>query len=195
MPQQQRAQETRQRILEVAEVCFAQQGYDATGVAEICRRANISKGAFYHHFSTKQDLFLKLLNRWLDRLDTQLTAIFTEAPSVSEGLSHMTEIMQHVIEDASGQLFFFLEFMNQAARDPAIWKATIAPYRRYRALFSGMIADGVAEGSLREVDPDLAAATLVSLAVGVLLQSLLDADGTDWSQVTRAGVQMLVRDE
>jgi hypothetical protein len=107
----------------------------------------------------------------------------------------MTEILQRVLKDANGQLPIFLEFLNQAARDPAIWKASIAPYRRYRALFSGMIADGVAEGSLRQVDPDLAATILVSLAVGVLLQSLLDTDGTDWGQVARAGVQMLVKDQ
>ena len=89
---------------------------------------------------------------------------------------------------------FFLEFLSQAAREPAIWEATIAPYRRYRAFFARMIAEGVAEGSVRPVDPDLAAGVLVSLAVGVLLQSLLDPDGPDWGEVTRTGVEMLTGD-
>jgi AcrR family transcriptional regulator len=194
MPQQQRAHETRLRLMDAAQACFAQQGYDATGVAEICQRAGVSKGAFYHHFSSKQALFLDLLNRWLDRLDIQFAAIRAASPRVSEGLQHMAEMMQTVLQDASGQLALFLEFMDQARRDSAIWEATVAPYRRYRAMFAEMIAEGVAQHSLRQIDPDLASGVLVSLAVGVLVQSLFDPDGPDWSQVVRTGVQMLIED-
>ena len=59
---QQRSEETRARLLEAAEACFSESGYDGTGVAKICRRAGVSKGAFYHHFETKQAIFLELLN-------------------------------------------------------------------------------------------------------------------------------------
>jgi TetR/AcrR family transcriptional repressor of uid operon len=192
MARQQRGQESRERILEAAQLCFAQEGYDATGVAQICRRAGLSKGAFYHHFATKQALFLELLNRWLGTLDTQFAAIRAKAPSVAEGFARMTEVLQHVLNDAGGQLPLFLEFWNQARREPAVWEATIAPYRRYRAYFAEMIAEGIAQGSLREVDPDVAAGVWVSLAVGLLLQNLLDPDGADWEQVARAGVEMLL---
>ena len=66
---QQRSEETRTRLLEAAVRLFAQQGYDASGVAEICAAAGVSKGAFYHHFESKQALFLALLEEWLARLD------------------------------------------------------------------------------------------------------------------------------
>ena len=193
MPPQQRGQESREHILQVAGTCFAENGYDGTGVAEICRRAEMSKGAFYHHFPSKQALFLELLNRWLDGLEGQFFAIRAEAPSVAAGLLRMTEMVRQILTDAGGQLSIFIEFLSQARREPAVWEATIAPYRRYRALFAEMIAEGVREGSLQPVDPELAAGALVSLGVGVLLQSLLDGDGADWGQVTRTGVQMLIR--
>jgi AcrR family transcriptional regulator len=194
MARQQRGRESREHILEVAEACFAQDGYDATGVAEICRQAGMSKGAFYHHFQSKQAVFIELLNRWLDRLDAQFAAIRTEATSVPESFSRMTEVIRYILDEAGGQLPIFIEFLNQARREPAVWEATIAPYRRYRTYFAEMIAEGIAEGSLHKVDPDLAAGVLVSLAVGVLLQSLLDPTGADWGRVARAGVEMLVRD-
>jgi AcrR family transcriptional regulator len=53
MRTQQRGEETHARILEAAAACFGQHGYDAVGVAEICRQANVTKGAFYHHFPSK----------------------------------------------------------------------------------------------------------------------------------------------
>jgi len=65
MPQQPRAEETRTRILNAAQLCFSRYGYDAASVADICKEAGVTKGAFYYHFETKQALFLELLNRWL----------------------------------------------------------------------------------------------------------------------------------
>ena len=55
MGRQKRGEETRSRILDAAQGCFVQHGYDATGVAEICRSAGLSKGAFYYHFPSKLD--------------------------------------------------------------------------------------------------------------------------------------------
>ena len=194
MSKQRRGEETRLRILQAAEACFAQNGHDATSVAEICKHAGLSKGAFYHHFSSKQALFIELLNRWLENLDMQFESARTEAKDVPEGLFRMAEMTGSIFQEASGQFPILFEFWVQAVRDPQIWKAAIAPYHRYRAFFSQMIKAGISEGSLRPVDPDLTAQVLVSLAVGLLLQGSLDPDGADWAGVVQDGIKMLLRD-
>jgi AcrR family transcriptional regulator len=192
MAAQRRGEETRGRILQAAAECFALHGYDATGVAEICRRAEVSKGALYHHFPSKQALFLELVDRWLAGLDEQLEVARAEAATVPEGLLTMADMVQQVFQQASGQLPIFLEFWAQAAHDPAVWQATMAPYRRYRAFFSRMIRAGIAEGTLRPIDPEATAQVIVSLAVGLLLQALLDPQGADWGLVTQEGIRMLL---
>lgn len=68
----------------------------------------------------------------------------------------------------------------------------MAPFRRYHDLFVGMIAAGVSEGSLVATDPQVAARAIVSLSVGMLLQSVLDPDGTDWAQAADDGVRLLL---
>ena len=192
MTSQRRGEETHSRILRSAEECFGRYGYDGAGVAEICRRAGVTKGSFYHHFPSKQVLFLELLDRWLAELSTQLAAARTEADTVPEGLLRMAEMDGPVFQVAGGQLPISLEFWIKAARDPAVWQATIAPYRQYRAFFSGMIEAGIAEGTLRPVDPDMAALVIVSMAAGLVLQGLLDPEGADWGEVAREGVRMLL---
>ncbi len=72
MPKQARSQATYAALLNAAESLFAAQGYNAVSVEAICRTAGVSKGAFYHHFGSKQAVFLALLQRWLTRLEQRL---------------------------------------------------------------------------------------------------------------------------
>lgn len=51
------AEKTRSRILAEAEKLFVEQGYVDTSIAQICEKSEISKGALFHYFSTKSDLF------------------------------------------------------------------------------------------------------------------------------------------
>ena len=104
----------------------------------------------------------------------------------------MAGLAGQMFEQASGQLPMFLEFWAKAARDPAVWQATMAPYQRYRAFFAGAISDGVASGVLRPVDPETAARLLVAVAVGLLLQAVLEPDGADWGQIAQDSVRLLL---
>lgn len=192
MPSQPRGLETRARILEAARQCFSQSGFDATGVSEICAAAGVTKGAFYHHFESKQTVFLELLQQWLGDLETQLASLRGQAPSIPDALRSMAAMLPAIIETARGQIALFLEFWRQAHRDPAVWQATIEPYRRYRQFFSGMIQEGVEEGSLPSIDAEAASLWLVSLAVGLLLQAVLDPEGADCGRAAEQAVQAVL---
>jgi len=190
---QQRGEETRSRILQAAEECFARYGYDGTGVAEICRRAGVTKGGFYHHFPTKQALFLEMLEQWLSGLDTQLEAARSGAETVPEELWCMSALMRQVFQEAEGKLPIFLQFLTKAGHSPAVWQATVAPFRKYHVFFATMVQQGITQGSFRPLDADLATRVLLSFAIGLLVQGLLDPHGADWGHVGQAGLQMLLQ--
>lgn len=190
---QQRSEETHARILSVAENLFAQKGFDATGVADICAAARVSKGAFYHHFPTKQAVFQALLDNWLAQLDTQLQANLTAAADVPAGLVAMASQTERIFEGASSRALILLEFWMQASRQPEIWQAAVAPYRRYMGVFEEIFSRGIAEGSLnRELDPRSSARLVIALAMGLLLQSFFDPSGTNWQNVTEDGIRILM---
>jgi AcrR family transcriptional regulator len=192
MATQQRGEETRNRILDAALEAFALYGYDAASVSGICRRADVTKGGFYHHFASKQSLFLEMLQRWLEELDGQLTAARLGAATIPDEFLRMMGMIKQVFRDAEGRLSIFLEFLTKAGHDPVVWEMTIAPFRRYHAFFAQMIQEGIAEGSLRSVNPDLATHVLLSFAVGLLVLGLLDPQATDWGQVGHNGLQLLL---
>jgi AcrR family transcriptional regulator len=192
MSKQPRAEETHRRILDAALDAFARQGYDATGVAEICHRAGVTKGGFYHHFHSKQDVFLELLERWLKEIDTQMAAARAVRKTVPEGLMGMTEMIERVFQVAGGRLPLFLEFLTQAAHSPVFGQATAVPIRRYVGFFSDMVAGGIADGDLRPVDPDVVARVLLAFAMGLLTMGLVDPFGANWGEVARQGMQTLL---
>ena len=187
---QQRSEETKTRILESAIKLFSSQGYNKASVDDICREAGISKGAFYHHFESKQVLFLDLLDGWLRSIDTAIEE--SKDKTAPETFMLMTQAFPYLFKTAGEGLPMFLEFWLQASRDKKIWEASIAPYRRYHKYFTSLIKKGVKEGSFVDVDPELTSRMIVSTAMGLLLQSLLDPKGADWEKVARDSTNLLV---
>ena len=189
---QQRAEVTREHILQAAVYCFAHQGYDGTSVADICRYANTSKGALYHHFASKQAVFLELLSDWLADLDAGLVIIDLPEILAAQKIARMAELTGSIFQQAAGQLPMFLQFWVKAAQDPVVWESTIHHYHRYVTFFTRLYEQGIFDGSLHPDDSRLAAQGTVGLAIGILLQALLDPQGADWSLVMRRSVLQLL---
>src|SRR5437867_10852268 len=56
------AADTRRALVHGARRLFSRNGYAATSLDEVCERARVTKGALYHHFANKQDLFAAVLD-------------------------------------------------------------------------------------------------------------------------------------
>jgi hypothetical protein len=131
-----------------------------------------------------------LLDGWLQTIDSAIEA--SKDKTVPETFAQMTKAFPYIFETAGEGLPMFLEFWLQASRDEKIWQASITPYRRYHKHFTALIKKGVDEGSFVEVDPELTSRMIMSTAMGLLLQSLLDPKGAKWEKVARDSTNMLV---
>jgi AcrR family transcriptional regulator len=190
---QQRAIETRTRILQAAEERFALEGYDATGVAEICQEAEVSKGAFYHHFGSKQEVFLELLANWLSEMDKQLALLGKATGNVPDRILSMTRVVRAVLQAAQRGLPIYLEFWSRALRDPEVMETMIEPFRKYRMFFTEILEEGTQEGTLALNDPPIAAQVVLSLALGLLVQGIFDPEGADWERVSMEGIGVILK--
>jgi AcrR family transcriptional regulator len=190
-----RGEETRSHILDVAGELFAERGYDATSVAGICAHAGVTKGAFYHHFKSKQAVFLELRDRWLAPLETQLALARDPDETLPQLLQHVADMARAMFaeagEDQRQQVF--LELLSAARQDPTILPAMLAPLHRYREWFAQLINAGIEEGALRQVDRELTAQVLVSLGFGLIMLSLLEPHGGDWGDIASRAMPLLMQ--
>ena len=189
---QQRSEETQARILDAAVRRFSISGYNGASVDDICSDAGVSKGAFYHHFPTKQAVFMTLLNTYLGSLDSGFEEMRLEIKNVPQALLQMAEMAGSIFQSSDFHLPIFLEFWAQSRHDPQVWTATMEPFRRYQDYFTRMIQEGIDEGTLQPVDAQLAARVIVSLAVGLLMESLFDPNITDWQLEAKQSIQLML---
>ncbi len=193
MPRTHQSMETRARILDVSRDLFAELGYDGTGVALVCETAGVSKGAFYHHFPSKQSVLETIFEDWLKGLEAGLDLWKDEEHAVPIVLLAAAAAARPAFSGADRSRRLLLELWSQAARDAGLGVVARAPYQGYHDGLKTLLDRGVRQGSLRQHDTSSGARVLVALAVGALLQSLLDPGDGDPGRVVTEGVSMLLR--
>ncbi len=76
--QQQKSQQTKEKIFRAAKRILKRKGYEALSIKNICEEAGVSNGSFYHHFRTKDDLLSYYIEEQPkidpDKLDVPATA-------------------------------------------------------------------------------------------------------------------------
>ena len=146
MAVQVRGEVTRQRILDAAAEAFAELGYANVALSDIMSRAQVTKGACYHHFPTKEALAVALIAYTDAELSDKASHATTESASALENLIHLTfalaNVTQQDIKVRIGVLLSqALGHINNAASEG---------YQRRRALFVAALERAVAEGDLVE---------------------------------------------
>ena len=88
--------DTRERLLLTAASLMWERSFQAAGVDELCKRANIRKGSFYHFFPSKSDLAIAAIeNSWVQAKARIFEPIFSTADS---GLNQLRSLIYRVHE-------------------------------------------------------------------------------------------------
>ena len=77
-PQQRRARETLERVLDEGAKLLSEEGYDGFSITEVCRRASVSPGALYDRVDGKSALFQAIHRRELERMTDQFLMILAD---------------------------------------------------------------------------------------------------------------------
>ncbi|MEA2016750.1 MAG: TetR/AcrR family transcriptional regulator [Actinomycetota bacterium] len=182
---------SKNKLLEAAEKCFTKYGLDASGVDEICKTAGMSKGAFYHHFSSKQDLFLEMLNQWLAIIDGYINTAREDSSNMLEIFMNISKAKQ-IFKDAGSKLPVFIDLWIRATRDDNLRKITIGSYQKYLKIFKDLVEEGKKKKIIKSINSDTAARLIIAVAVGFIMQGMLDPDGTEWDKVAKDSPMILL---
>ncbi len=149
----------RDRIVESALLLFETQGYEATTVAEIVRRADIAYGTFFNHFPSKLHLLREVADHSMRDLFENLEEIRKQPGDFAEHLVLLFESSAERTLSKGPQMrelisaMMALAFPETAGNDD----------RRIRLAFGQLLEDGARHGEIRE---DVDFETLLEVVVG-----------------------------
>ncbi len=114
--QAERRDATRGRILDATLHCLAHRGYAGTGVAQVCARARVSRGAWAHHFASMDALILEAAQHLMTRVYQRLGAVLQQLPAAGDGVDGLvrTAWQEFFASDVNE---IYLELLIAARRD------------------------------------------------------------------------------
>ena len=153
------AEPSRERFLIAATELINEQGYHGASVDKISARLNVTKGSFYYHNSDKDDLILACFERTLDILREGQTR-----PRSGDGWTRLcasaTSLALYQATASQGRMLRSYAF---AALPPELRQPIGARFQQATSRFAAMISDGIDDGSIRPVDPPIAAQTVMAM--------------------------------
>lgn len=166
------AQVRRDQVLSAAMRCFARDGYHATRVDDIVAEAGLSKGAIYHRFRSKDEIFLGLF----DAYEAAVWQSWAALPAA--GALEALEQAGRIVLDTVLEPREYLKLWKQLLAHPGAPARFGHIYREARAQLAALLERGVRRRELRRLDTAATAALLTGTIEGLLLQALMD-DGFD----------------
>jgi AcrR family transcriptional regulator len=143
------------KVLKAALSLFSRQGYRATSMRQIARRAGLSVGSLYHHFGRKETIFQKLLDEyWAVLLDPELplNRLFNEARFPEDLEAMAAEIERVVAANATHILLIYIDVIEFRGKHIRAFYQKMAD--RFASVYAERLAERQREGELGgDVDP------------------------------------------
>ena len=172
--QAQRTARTRRKLLAASKRIFAQVGFEAARLEDIVAGAGYTRGAFYAHFKSKEDIFFALFEEWVgERIESVTSAVRAH----DDPLEKLAALRKHYAEIAKDRrlVLISLEFKLYALRHPEAHARLRNRHRRIRASFGDLLSELLrALGQTLPVKNPAASACLGAVSQGLLLEHLVD---------------------
>jgi AcrR family transcriptional regulator len=158
-------------LLDAALAVFSKQGYQAARLQDIAKAAGVTRGAIYHHFGSKAELFNTLMDEASAQESGAVQAAIAEGGTLAE---IMTRILRHSLalleKDRRLRQVFELSLFK-AGNDPELVEVQLKRAEQTELLISStaaIMAQGIASGELRaDLDPNTAARAFIAYQNGV----------------------------
>jgi AcrR family transcriptional regulator len=171
-----RTEETRRKLLKAAEKVFSKVGFEAARLEDIAKEAGHTRGAFYAHFSKKEDLFFALLEGKAYQHLRTIQSITDEYPDGEERVRRFREYYSSLAANRNWSMLM-LEFKLFAARHPKLRDKLAARHRQIRASFKSGGVNWLQICNLDDkarAEGSMARVALEALLHGVTLESAYD---------------------
>ncbi len=154
MPRNKYPEETVKIILDAALKQFTEKGYEKTSILDIVSdMKGLTRGAFYHHFKTKEEVFLALIDKLFNDIDP-----FEKVKNLTDlnGLEKIQLVLQ-IFNESEEYTALELQILPLLENSPTALKEYIDDQQVLAQKFAKLIKEGINDGSIKAKNPKLTA--------------------------------------
>ena len=174
------AEKTRESLLQAAELVFGEKGYSATRLSDIADRANVTRGAIYHHFANKKELFLCLNKERVNPYLKILDQVFKLDLSPKEKIVRMMkEVIQRAVQDIQFLTKQRFEFLRDIELSDASHMQNYLEEKGnlYRSSMLTLVKEGQKNGEINtNIAPELMILNMEAYIKGLIAMIIMDKD-------------------
>ena len=177
--------DTRTAIMKATYLALCEYGYADLTIKRIGDEFEKSKSLLYYHYDSKDELLVDFLGFVLENFKSDVPVEARDDPR-----AHLEALLDHVLPptlDAERYEFTsaMMELRAQAPHDEGYREQFTRTDRFFRRRIADVVRDGVESGAFRDVDPEGAAALLVTTINGSMLERVTTDDAEDAVRATR----------
>ncbi len=185
---EQQAQQTYEHILQTAEQLLSSCSYDELSINEICIKSGISKGGFYHHFSSKDQIIALLIGRQMQKyVYTRMEPLLGKKDALSlleiyfeTGLDYL----RNTPKDTLARCWLAMSHHEELASSDL----SLLSFQ----LLQNIITQGIEEGSLRkDIDPLFCANFISASYTGIMFHSISFNDDTFTTNFAKKSLEFI----
>jgi AcrR family transcriptional regulator len=170
----QQSEQTREALLSRCLRLFAERGFSSTSVDDIATAAGVTKGAMYWHFTSKDEIFLTILDRireqWTAVVHVRVSALSSPEAQLGELFDAYAELFRQ-----SPDICLFLQQVTLDRHNEASAARVTKVFASTARFIAGIVDQGKARGVMRR---DLDSLTIAHTILGMLAGSSQQASST-----------------
>lgn len=156
-------------ITDAALSCFLASGYSGTSVDTIVKASGVSKGGIYWHFKSKEEIFLYLVQKWLNERQRDFAARLKPEDS---GSAKLNKFVDCTIEQAQSPVPSLIHEFAMVVRDESVLKQITGLIDNYNddSILTAIINQGIESGEFKPLDARAAAEVFRTLFEGIMMR-------------------------
>ena len=181
------------QILDAAFSVFVEKGYSETTMDDIVQESKMSKGAIYHYYDSKKELFLSLIDHWEIYSFPDFYSRGNKKKKASEILMNLSEVVLKVFKERKHVFLAEVEFWSLSNKDNDVKEKSRLLYNKLLYLFELILKKGIREKEFIDMNTKIVAMTILTSLQGINWFCIYEDSNVNAEDYLRTSMMLLTK--